>query len=487
MLRRCQLALTFLVCCYSPIGWSDQPNVLIILADDMGWRDVSYNGSEIRTPNIDALATDGLVLGRFYAQPTCSPTRSSLMTGRSALRNGVLLPIDKNNWQGLPLNIKILPQYFKDADYQTALIGKWHLGHAYRQQLPNARGFDYSYGHLLGGVGYWDHIHGGGLDWHRNGVPLREEGYATHLITDEAIRHLEQRDPERPLFMYVSYTAPHLPNEAPAATIDSYAGIAGENRRIHAAMVDELDQGIGRLLLALERQGLRENTLVWFMSDNGGLVAGSGIPRLDSFMQLMVDWFGIPLPGDALEFARTNIQDGGSDNGPYRRGKGSVYEGGVLVPSVITWPGVIGPGRLRQRVTVQDVLPTLAAAADLPLPQDVLFDGGNLWAAIAGEGEVKSPDYVTTGVDGEAYYQGDWKLVLVGEEEPQLYELSSDPTETTDVASEKTPRVEAMLKQLVTFERGESIHQTGWFDILMDPDRFGGEEDREPWLEQVRD
>jgi arylsulfatase A-like enzyme len=481
------LAAAFCLASYHPPGLAEQPNVLIVLADDLGWRDVGYNGSEIRTPNIDALANGGVVLDRFYAQPTCSPTRSSLMTGRSALRNGVLLPIDKNNLQGLPTDIKILPQYFKDAGYQTALIGKWHLGHAYRNQLPNARGFDYSYGHLLGGVGYWDHVHGGGLDWHRNGVPLREEGYATHLITDDAISRLEQRDPKRPLFMYVSYTAPHLPNEAPAATIDGYANVENENRRVHAAMVDELDQGVGRLLLALEEQGLRDNTLVWFMSDNGGLIAGSGIAALDSSIEQLVAWFGTPLPGNALEFVRANIQDGGSDNGPYRRGKGSVYEGGVLVPSAIAWPGVIKPGELRRRVTVQDVLPTLAAAAGLSLPPDILLDGGNLWPAMSGQASAEPPDYLTSGADGEAFYQGDWKLVLVRGEDPQLYNVLSDPTETRNVAGDNGPRMMAMQEQLAAFPRGESIHQTAWFDILMDPDRFGGGEDRAPWLEGVRD
>ena len=261
-------------------AWATQPNIIIVLTDDLGWKDVGYNDSEVQTPTIDRLAASGVKLKRYYAQPTCSPTRTSLMTGQAAVRNGVYLPIDKNNLSGLPLDQKILPQYFKEAGYQTSLIGKWHLGHAYRKQLPTSRGFDHHYGHLTGGIGHWDHLHGGGLDWQRDGAALREEGYSTHLMTNEAIRQIEQRDRERSFFMYLSYAAPHLPNEAPAKTVGKYSSIVGENRRVHAAMVDEIDQGLAELVATLEREGIQDNTLLWFMSDNGGLLPGAFPPTL---------------------------------------------------------------------------------------------------------------------------------------------------------------------------------------------------------------
>jgi arylsulfatase A-like enzyme len=177
-----------------------RPNVVIILADDLGWRDVGYHGSEIATPRLDRLAAEGVVLDRFYAQPTCSPTRAALMTGKAPLRLGVVSPLSKNNPTGLPLGERLLPEHLREAGYQTFLTGKWHLGHRHRDYLPTARGFDHFYGHATGGIGYWDHVHGGGLDWQRNGETLREEGYSTHLIADEAVRLIETRDPGRPFF-----------------------------------------------------------------------------------------------------------------------------------------------------------------------------------------------------------------------------------------------------------------------------------------------
>ena len=258
------------VTCVIPVQAATQPNILLIIADDLGWGDVGYNGSEIQTPHLDRLAAEGLRLKRFYAQPSCTPTRASLMTGQAPIRMGVVRPFLQTSDAHLPLDLKILPEYLREAGYETALVGKWHLGHSSRSVLPRARGFDHAYGYLTGGIGHYDHVSGGRLDWHRNEVTLREEGYATHLITDEAIRLIRQRNKNKPMFLYTSYSAPHLPNEAPTQTVAKYAGIEDANRRIYAAMVDEVDQGIGRILDALEQEGMTQNTLVWFMSDNGG-------------------------------------------------------------------------------------------------------------------------------------------------------------------------------------------------------------------------
>jgi arylsulfatase A-like enzyme len=164
-----------------------------------------------------------------------------------------------------------MPEYFRDAGYQTFLVGKWHLGFREPAYRPTSRGFDHFYGHLTGGIGFWDHVHGGGLDWQRNGETLREEGYSTHLMAAEIDRLIAQRDPSKPMFLYAAFNAPHLPNEAPEETIAQYAHINDPNRRVHAAMVSELDAAIGQLLATLDEQGMLENTLVWFMSDNGGL------------------------------------------------------------------------------------------------------------------------------------------------------------------------------------------------------------------------
>jgi arylsulfatase A-like enzyme len=193
------------------------------------------------------------------------------MTGRSPTRLGVVQPISKNSREGLPLEERVLPEFLAAAGYQTVMAGKWHLGHASRGYLPLARGFEQFYGHVTGGIGYWDKVHGGGYDWQRNGVTLREDGYSTRLIAEEAVRLIRERDPERPLFLYASFNAPHMPNEAPPETIERYAHVENPFRRLHAAMVTELDTGVGEIVDALEGEGLRENTLLFFMSDNGGL------------------------------------------------------------------------------------------------------------------------------------------------------------------------------------------------------------------------
>ena len=192
------------------------PNIVIILTDDLGWGDVSYNGGPISTPNIDKLSNNGVQMNRFYSAPTCSPTRAALLTGINSLAVGVIRPIDNPTADryGLPLKYKIMPQFFKDAGYQTALSGKWHLGMFSDEYLPRNRGFDSTYGHLGGGIGYFDHAVAGRMDWHRNGEILYEDGYSTTLIADEAIRIIKNKSEESPLFLYIAFNAPHTPIEA---------------------------------------------------------------------------------------------------------------------------------------------------------------------------------------------------------------------------------------------------------------------------------
>ena len=262
----------------------------------------------------------------------------------------------------------------RDAGYQTLLPGKWHLGHRQRAYLPTARGFDHFYGHGTGGIGYWDHVSGGGLDWQRNGETLREEGYSTHLIADEAVRLIEGRDPDRPLFLFASFDAPHLPNEAPPEAIARYEAIENPFRRGHAAMVSEFDAAVGRIVDALQAADILDDALIWSMSDNGGLNPASvAAPQLQMVMQLEA-WYGKPLPLRWLEFLRTNWLEGGADNGPFRLGKMSAYEGGTRVPALVYWQGRLQPGVAKAMVTVQDVLPTLLAVAGVD-SGGVEFDG----------------------------------------------------------------------------------------------------------------
>lgn len=487
-----RLSESLLLCAllWAHSAFASKPNVIVLLADDLGWGDVGFHGSEIATPALDSLAAAGQRFERFYVQPTCSPTRAALMTGRSNLRLGVIRPIDKNMQGGLPMEEKLLPQYLQEAGYQTWLVGKWHLGHAYRKQLPDARGFDYTYGNLLGGVGYWDHVHGGGLDWQRNGYVVREEGYTTDLLTADALRLLRERDRDQPFFMYLSYTAPHLPNEAPEARIQRYGGIDNPHRQVHAAMVEIMDDGIGEILAELERQGISGDTVIWFMSDNGGLVPEvEAHPGIYGVLQQLSEWFEPPWSIAALEFLRSNFMEGGSDNGSFRQGKGSVYEGGVRVPSVVAWPGTLQPGTVAERARVYDVLPTLLDFAGIDAVQSPMpLDGVSLRGSLLGLGPVAAGDYATQGMDGSrAYYQGAWKLLLSSSGDAALYNLEDDPTEQQDLAAEQPERVAALSERLARFPRGEVVHETSVLEILLDPDAFGGVEDRPPWVEMVRD
>lgn len=461
------------------------PNILIILADDLGWRDVSYHGSEIRTPQIDQIAREGIELDRFYVQPTCSPTRSGLMTGKSPLRLGITSPISKNQKEGLALDERILPQYLEEAGYQSLMVGKWHLGHHTLDQFPQARGFESFYGLLTGGVGYWDHNHGGGHDWQRNGETLREEGYSTTLIADEAIRVLAGRDTSRPHFLYVAFNAPHLPNEAPHEAISLYPAISDPKRRIHAAMVSELDAAIGRVLEAYESQGLLENTLILFASDNGGLNQ-NGVPQaLKTVTTALSNVFGRPIPSEGLEFITSNVQDGASNNFPLSGAKGSVLEGGVRVPAAIYWPGKLKPRKHEGFISVSDVLPTLleAIGKSESIPTDLA--GTSQWQALLGnETNLETPDYATYGLEGMALYRAPWKLI--DPDSPRLYHIYDDPKEKRDRAAEEPEIVEELVAAAEDWPAGGSV-ASKIIDMLFDPDRFGGPEDRDPWADVARE
>ena len=223
----------WLGCCLASAAWAatERPHVLLLVADDLGWNDVGYHGSRIETPNIDRIAGLGIELDRFYAQPTCSPTRAALLTGKSPTRLRIYRPIDKNSERSVPLTEHLLPQYLNALGYQSFAVGKWYLGHHTRAQLPNQRGFAHFYGSLTGGIGYWNKVHGGGYDWQRNGETLHEEGYVTHLLAREVQSLIRARDPARPTFLYVAFQAPHLPNEAPAETIARDTGMSSQATR----------------------------------------------------------------------------------------------------------------------------------------------------------------------------------------------------------------------------------------------------------------
>jgi arylsulfatase A-like enzyme len=394
-------------------------NLVVFVADDLGWGDVGYHDSEIRTPSIDQLAAEGIRLERFYAHPLCSPTRAALMTGRSPITTGVLMPFEPWYSAGPPLDEKLLPEYLRDAGYQTFAVGKWHLGPNHLSYHPQNRGFDHFYGHLGGFINHELHTIWRGVDWQRNGETVIEEGHSTHLLTDEAVRLVKERDKNVPMFLYVSFAAPHSPLQAPESALAEYDDIEDMNRRIYSAMVTDMDQGIGRVLTTLEDEGLGDDTLVLFMSDNGG--------------------------------AKTL----GANNGQFRGGKGSTLEGGIRVPAVLWWPGRLKAGiRHNEMISVEDILPTLLHALDLSPEWANPLDGTDQWPVIANNQEAEDRFRVLARHDREHYlvalFHGGWKLVQMkdpesGQLRSRLFRIFEDPNEQADLAAQFPEVVEQLL------------------------------------------
>ncbi|MFK7896152.1 MAG: arylsulfatase [Myxococcota bacterium] len=429
-----------------------QPNVVVILADDLGWADVGYHGAPIETPSIDRLAKEGVQFDRFYAAPICSPTRAALMTGRDPLKLGIAYD-QIHPWYnaGLSPNAITIADVFKADGYQTALVGKWHLGHTTEKQVPNANGFEHFWGHLHTNTDYFTHQREGGHDLQENGKSVREPGeYLTRLEGREAVRFIRERDRKRPFFLYVPFTAPHSPMQAPKETIEKYAALPkAKNRRVYAAMVDEMDQQIGKILDALDEAEIADETLVLFMSDNGGSTSFGG------------------------------------ENQPLRGQKGQAFEGGIRVPAVMRWPDELKAGQvMEQMTTVMDMLPTLASAVRVRVPITAELDGQNMWPAIV-NGQ-KSPrkkpvgfvsEIPIPGVIQTAIFDGRWKLVQVIQEKQTetlvksfLFDIDADPFEKTDL-SEQYSAVRKRMERLM-FEwrkqhpmagtRGTLVAHPGW-------------------------
>jgi arylsulfatase A-like enzyme len=406
-----------------------KPNIVYILADDLGWKDVGFHGSDIKTPNIDRLAQTGARLEQFYAQPMCTPTRAAQMTGRYPFRYGLQTAvIPSGHTFGLATDEWLLPQALKEAGYETAIIGKWHLGHADRKYWPKQRGFDYQYGPLIGEIDYFTHKQHGVLDWYRNNKPVNEQGYSTTLLGNEAVKLIKAHDPGVPLYLYLTFNAPHTPYQAPQAYLDRYKNIADPSRRAYAAMITAMDDEIGRVVAALEKKGMRDKTLIVFQSDNGGtrnaMFAGEG------------DMSKIKIP---------------VDNGPYRDGKGSLYEGGTRVVALANWPGKIKPGStVDGMIHVVDMYPTLAGLAGAPTGKSKPLDGLDVWPTIS-EGKVSPRTEIVYNVEPfrAGIREGDWKLIWRTPlpEAIELYNITLDPSEKNDVAAANPDKVAALQKR----------------------------------------
>ncbi len=407
------------------------PNIVFFLADDLGWQDVGFHGSEIQTPNLDRLAAEGTQLDQFYVQPVCSPTRGALLTGRYPMRLGLQCGVVRP-WadHGLPLEERTLPRALREAGYTTAICGKWHLGHARREQLPMARGFDHQYGHYNGALDYFTHLREDVLDWHRDDRPLEEEGYTTTLIGQEATRLVNEHDFASPLFLYVPFNAPHSPLQAPDEYLERYADIQDAKRQKYAAMVTALDDAVGEVVSALDERNVRDQTLILFCSDNGG------------------------------------PEELGANNGPLREGKSTLYEGGVRVPAVACWPGVVPAGEVTSgMIHIVDMYPTLLGLAGVSLDQKLPLDGVDVWSVITRQAESPRQEILlnTTPFHG-AVRQGNWKLVKNGQinanatsgsptDRYELFDLSSPQGEETDLSSHEPQRLAELKARLAEYAR----------------------------------
>jgi arylsulfatase A-like enzyme len=439
------LAVLFALLTSASVHADDKrPNIIFIMADDLGNADLGYRGGQITTPNIDKLAQTGVRLESFYGQQVCTPSRAALMTGRYPMRHGLqTLVIFPSHTYGLPTDERTLPQALKDAGYNTLMTGKWHLGHADEKFWPQNRGFDHFYGNVVGEVDYFTRERGGLIDWQRNGTFLKEKGYYTSLIGDEAIKLIDKQDGKKPFFLYFASLAPHAPYQAPADYIDRYKSIEDKQRRTYAAMITALDDQIGRIVAELDKKGLRDNTVILFASDNGGATSGLFAQGAKSKEERTSEEGGIAQGAKAP-----------ASNAPFRGGKGGLHEGGVRVPAFVNWPAKLKPRVVGAPLHMVDVMPTLLALAGGKGSPDHPFDGKDMWKTISEGAPSPNEDVL---IDVEAFRgairKGDWKLVKVAllPGKTELFDLSRDPGETTNVAGQNPEVVRALEARLLAY------------------------------------
>ena len=426
-------------------GTASRPNIVVIVADDIGWAQPGFNGgTEVTTPNMDRIANEGVKLTQFYAQPQCAPTRAALLTGRYAWKNGVGMNQSGLRTGGIHLDERTIAQALGDAGYATWIVGKWGVGHWRTEHLPLQRGFDHHYGTYTGLIDSFTHLRGDGLDWHRNGRPVVETGYSSFLLADEAVQLIGRHDGTDPFFLYLSFNAVHTPHQAPREYLRLYSGSYYKQR----AMLKAMDDAIGSVLAALESKGIVDETLVMFLGDNG----------------------------DAPEA-------GTASQSPYRGEKATYFEGGIRVPAVARWPGEIpADSESDALLHVVDVFPTIAELAGASTADGLALDGLDAWAAIAEGAQSPRTELVHS---PHVLRQGDWKLI---EEmahtnrwesgELRLFNIAEDPYETTDLAETETAKVAEMTARLDHHEQFARANDQGQRIDISPLTVFGEEENQ---------
>ncbi|QBG46739.1 sulfatase [Verrucomicrobia bacterium S94] len=399
----------------------ERPNIVVIVADDLGYGDIGCYGSEsIKTPHIDALAAEGLRFTDFHSNgAVCSPTRASLMTGRYPQRTGVIgvITAHKHRHVGLALEETTIAEVVKSAGYTTAMFGKWHLGYQPKYN-PVHQGFDEYIGFVAGNVDFHAHLDQiGEEDWWKQDQLCPEEGYTTDLITRHGVEFIK-RNKDKPFLLFLTHEAPHYPYQGRNDPVQYLPGkgLVGSPKgtpEIYKEMIEVMDEGIGRIVQTLKDSGLSEKTLVFFCSDNGPAGLGSA--------------------------------------GGLRGKKSHVWEGGHRVPGIAYWPGVIEAGRISDETVMgADLFPTIAELANAPLPKDVVLDGINLLPHITEGTALSSRPLFWANWRGMAVRQGRYKLVTQPKNfaDPELYDLKNDPAEKVNIAAEHPEKVEELLQCL---------------------------------------
>jgi len=408
------------------------PNLVLLLADDLGYGDLGLTGSrQIPTPHIDSLAKDGIFFTAAYVtSPVCAPSRAGLMTGRHQAGFGFhdnLSPVQRGHdpeFVGLPLEETTLAERLKALGYATGLIGKWHLGELTKFQ-PQNRGFDEFWGWLGGAQDYFRAEPGGEAQM---AGPIRcnfkDPSPLTYLTDDQGDESAAfiRRHKDRPFFLFASFAAPHTPMQATEADLEKFAHIDDKLRRTYCAMVYRLDQNVGKILNEIRAQGLERNTLVVFLSDNGG----QSVPAMSN----------------------------GSINAPFRGGKTNILEGGIRVPMIIRWPAALPAARTTDAmVSALDLFPTFVKAAGGTLDASDKLDGVDLLPFLTGQrDDPPHESLMWTYTVGRAMRSGDWKLVRLPDRLPMLYDLANDPGELHDLSLDQLDRTRTMLKELCQWE-----------------------------------
>ncbi|MBN11885.1 MAG: hypothetical protein CMI17_02615 [Opitutaceae bacterium] len=426
---------------------ADRPNILLIFTDDQGINDVGCYGSEIPTPNIDRLANEGMKFEQWYsASSICTPSRFGLLTGQNPSRSkdqllsALMFMADEHKETGIQQGETTIAETLRESGYYTALIGKWHLGHGGKDLLPTRHGFNSFIGHTGGCIDFFTMTYGNIPDWYHQEVHVSENGYATELITDEAISYLEDRESEdEPFFLYLAYNAPHYgkgwspSNQTPinimqpqAEDLRRVSGIEDKVRREFAAMTVSLDDGVGKVIEALDANGLSEDTLVIFLTDHGG---------------------------DPVY---------GGSNLPYRGDKATLFEGGLRVPCIMRWPGKIVAGSASDVVCSSlDLFPTFCSLAGIA-SNDLRLDGRNLSSVvIEGTGWSDRMLFWELGVHAElernpwsAVRSGDWKYLQTPDDREFLFNVAKDPYEKRNLMLIEPER----FKDLRALRDNLSIH-----------------------------